>query len=45
VHVVTGSNGKNMIRAEGATCSEAWRHTLDRVSAVGMLPGRPWPAV
>jgi hypothetical protein len=44
VWVVTGSNGENMIRAEGATCAEAWRHTLNRASAVGRLPGWPRPA-
>ena len=44
VHVVIGSNGENMIRAEGATCREAWRRALDQAAAVGMLPGRPRPA-
>jgi hypothetical protein len=29
VWVVTGTNGENMIRAEGATCREAWRRALD----------------
>ncbi|HMB08745.1 MAG TPA: hypothetical protein VKP69_34080, partial [Isosphaeraceae bacterium] len=29
VHVVIGSNGENQIRAEGATCREAWRRALD----------------
>jgi hypothetical protein len=45
VHVVTGTNGENMIRAEGATCAEAWRRALDRAAAVGILPGRPRPAM
>jgi hypothetical protein len=29
VWVVTGTNGENMIRAEGATCREAWWRALD----------------
>ena len=37
--MVTGTNGENMIRAEGATCAEAWRRALDQATAVGMLPG------
>jgi hypothetical protein len=41
VHVVIGSNGENQIRAEGATCREAWHRALDQAAAVGMLPGRP----
>ena len=45
VWVVTGSNGENMIRAESATCAEAWRRALDRAAAGGMLPGWPRPAV
>src|SRR5512135_2939574 len=28
IHVVIGTNGENQIRAEGATCSEAWRRAL-----------------
>jgi hypothetical protein len=28
IHVVIGSNGENQIRAEGATCREAWRRAL-----------------
>jgi hypothetical protein len=44
VHVVIGSNGENQIRAEGATCREAWRRALDQAAEVGMLPGRPRPA-
>ena len=43
--VVTGSSGENMIRAEIATCAEAWRRALDRAVAGGMLPGWPRPAV
>jgi hypothetical protein len=30
VWVVTGTNGENMIRADGATCSEAWRRAIDQ---------------
>ena len=44
VHVVIGSNGENQIRAEGATCREAWRRALDHAAEVGMLPGWPRPA-
>jgi hypothetical protein len=44
IHVVIGSNGENRIRAEGATCREAWRRALDQAAEVGMLPGRPRPA-
>ncbi|MBV8606273.1 MAG: hypothetical protein JO034_02280 [Singulisphaera sp.] len=44
VWVVTGTNGENTIRAEGATCAEVWRHPLDRASADGILPGWPRPA-
>jgi hypothetical protein len=44
VWVISGTNGENMIRAEDATCSEAWRRALDQAAAVGMLPGRPRPA-
>jgi hypothetical protein len=29
VWVVLCTNGENMIRAEGATCREAWRRALD----------------
>ena len=36
IHVVIGSNGENQIRAEGATCREAWRRALDQ--ARGDLP-------
>ncbi len=43
VWVVTGTNGENMLRAEGATQAEAWRAALSQARAVGML-GRvkPW---
>jgi hypothetical protein len=44
VWVVTGSNGENMIRAEGAMGAEAWRRALDQAAAVGMLPGHPRPS-
>ena len=42
VWVVTGTNGENMIRADGATCSEAWRRALDsRTSYTRWLTLRP----
>ena len=37
VWVVAGTNGENMIRAEGATCAEAWRRALDLAAAGEML--------
>jgi hypothetical protein len=43
VRVVTGANGENMIRAEGATRPEA-RRAFDQAATVGMLPGGPRPA-
>jgi hypothetical protein len=45
VWVVAGTNGENMIRAEGATSAETWRRALDRAAVGGMLPGWPRPAV
>ncbi len=43
VWVVSGTNGENMLRAEGATQAEAWGGALSQARAVGML-GRvkPW---
>ena len=36
VWVVTGTNGENRIRAEGATCAKAWRRVLDQAAVVEM---------
>ena len=36
VWVVTGTNGENRLRAEGATCAEAWRQVLDQAAVVEM---------
>jgi hypothetical protein len=33
--LVSGSNGENLIRAEGATKDEAWRMALEQARAVG----------
>jgi hypothetical protein len=42
VGMVTGTNGENMIRAEGATCREAWQRALDsRASDARPLTLRP----
>ncbi len=38
--LVTGTNGENLIRAEGATQAEVWRLALEQARAVGMLDGR-----
>lgn len=35
--VVSGSNGENLIRAEGATEADAWRSAVEQARAVGML--------
>ena len=40
VWVVSGSNGENRIRAEGATAAEAWQRAEEQARALGML-GRP----
>ena len=37
VWLVWGSNGENLIRAEGATRAEAWWRALEQVKAVGMI--------
>jgi hypothetical protein len=39
VWVVSGHNGENLIRAEGATKAAAWWSALDQARAVGMVPG------
>jgi hypothetical protein len=40
VWVVTGSNGENLIRAEGVTRAEAWHRAVEQAAAVGMLRRR-----
>jgi hypothetical protein len=35
--IVTGSNGENLIRAEGPTRSEAWIRAVDQARGLGML--------
>jgi hypothetical protein len=39
VWMVSGSNGKKQIRAEGATKAEAWWQAVEQARAVGMLRG------
>jgi hypothetical protein len=40
--VVSGSNGENLICAEGASRAEAWWRACGQAAAVGMLaPARP----
>ena len=44
---VDGWNGKNIIRADGATEAAAWRAAIDQARGLGMLcgmedRGRPW---
>ena len=39
--VVTGSNGENLILAEGRTQAEAWWSACSQARAVGMLAGAP----
>jgi hypothetical protein len=41
VWLVTGSNGENLIRGEGATGAEAWHRAVEQAAAVGMLSRRP----
>jgi hypothetical protein len=35
--LVTGTNGENVIRAEGQTQAEAWHRACQQAEAVGML--------
>jgi len=35
--LVSGSNGENLIRAEGPTRSEAWIRAVDQARSLGML--------
>ena len=37
--LVWGSNGENLIRAEGATRDEAWGRAVEQARALGMLGG------
>jgi hypothetical protein len=37
VWIVSGHNGENLIRAEGATQGEAWRRAVEQARGVGML--------
>jgi hypothetical protein len=39
VWVVSGHNGENLIRAEGATEAEAWRGAVEQARSVGMAGG------
>ena len=39
VWVVSGRNGENLMRAEGATSAAAWQAALNEAQAVGMVPG------
>ena len=42
VWIVTGTNGENMIRAEGCSQAEAWWRACEQAAVVGMLaPARP----
>jgi hypothetical protein len=43
VWVVTGSNGENLIRAEGATRADAWLAACEQAMSLGMLGRRPMP--
>jgi hypothetical protein len=44
VWVVTGTNGENRIRAEGATRAEAWYRACWEARAVGMFDRGPGSA-
>jgi hypothetical protein len=44
VWVVTGSNGENLIRAEGATRAAAWLTACGQARALGMLGWRGMPS-
>jgi hypothetical protein len=35
--IVSGSNGENLIRAEGATRSEAWIRAVEQARSLGMI--------
>jgi hypothetical protein len=40
VWLVAGTNGENVIRAEGPTQAAAWRIAGDQARAIGMFKGR-----
>jgi hypothetical protein len=40
--VIFGSNGKNVIGAEGPNCAAAWRGAVDQARAHGVLNGSGW---
>jgi hypothetical protein len=40
---ISGSNGENKIRVEGATQIEAWHRAVEAAAACGMLKGWPRP--
>jgi len=35
--IVSGSNGENLVRAEGLTAAEAWAGAVEQARGVGML--------
>jgi hypothetical protein len=43
VWLVTGTNGENLIRAEGLSRDEAWWAAVEQAVAVGMIEARPAP--
>jgi hypothetical protein len=43
VWLVTGTNGENLIRAEGPTRAAAWWAAVGQAEAVGMIEARPVP--
>jgi hypothetical protein len=40
IWLVWGSNGENLIRAEGATRDEAWARAVEQARSLGMLAER-----
>jgi hypothetical protein len=45
VWIVLGRCGSDLLMVSGATYREAWRRALDQAVEVGILPGRPRPAL
>jgi hypothetical protein len=45
VWLVTGSNGENVIRAEGPSRDAAWWAAVGQAQAVGMIGAGPGPTV
>jgi hypothetical protein len=35
--IVSGANGENVIRAEGATETEAWQRAFEQADSLGMM--------